>query len=154
MTALLNSELLRQARLAAGITERGLARQLGTSPLRIRRLEAGIGHETLTLGLLVELSAAIAVAPGELLDTDSQRRPQSVASPTPMSLPEARLLHRALDGEIPMVARGLTGAALARLITSGAVTAERPDPTAATRIAASPETLDALDSRPQRDPMT
>lgn len=62
-----------------------------------------------------------------------------------MSLPEARLLHRALDGEISMVARGLAGAALARLIANGTVTAERADPTTATRIAAAPVTLDALD---------
>ena len=143
---LLDTALLRRARIASGYTERGLARHLGTSPLRIRRIESGIAHDTVTIAMLTKLAAAIGVDPAQLLRLNSA--PQPASPGRALSLPEARLLHRALDGEVPMAARGIAGAATAHLLTTGVLIASRSDPTRATTITVAEDVQDALSADP------
>jgi transcriptional regulator with XRE-family HTH domain len=143
-TELLNTQLLRDARIRAGITERGLARQLGTSPLRIRRLEAGIGHDTTTIGMLIALATTLNLEPALLLQVDREpprRRPSSA----PLSLREAKLVHLALSTQLRVTARGSSWAALAQLLDSGALIATRDDPEQRTHISLSATVIDALD---------
>lgn len=146
---LLDTGLLKRARLAAGYTERGLARRLGTSALRIRRIEGGVAHDTITLAMLIDLAAALRLQPAELLNPPGDGPPHPPCpQQRPLSLQEARLLHRALHGKIPMIARGPAGAATAHLIATGVFTATRADPTGATTITAAPEVHDALSPLP------
>ena len=145
---LLDTALLRRARIASGYTERGLARHLGTSPLRIRRIEAGIAHDTVTIAMLTKLAAAIGVDPADLLRPSSAPAPASPAPGRALSLPEARLLHRALHGEVPMAARGIAGTATAHLLTTGVLIASREDPTRATTITVAEDVQDALSAHP------
>lgn len=151
---LLNSTLLRHARIAAGVTERGLARHLGTSSLRIRRIEAGVAHDTVTVSMLVRLAAAIGVEPADLLatpvDTTADTAPEPTVPTRALTIPEARILHRAINGGVPMAARGIAGAATAHLISTGVLVAQRTDPTRATTITVADHVLDALSLTPQR----
>lgn len=145
---LLDSALMRQARLATGFTERGLARHLGTNALRIRRLEAGVAHEAITVDLLVRLAAAIEVDPADLFRPHAATPARRTEPTRALSLSEARVLHRALNGGIPMLARGIAGSATAHLIATGVLVAPLNDPARATAITVADEITAALSPTP------
>lgn len=144
MTALLDTQRLRQARLAAGFTERGIARQLGTSALRIRRLEAGFGHPQVTLDLLTRLAATLDLNPAELLSYTDRPPSRADLGSAPLRLDEARALYRVYAGDHRLAGRGPHGTAQRHLIATGVLTHTRPDPHRAARVELGPATRDEL----------
>lgn len=131
MTLSIDAAALRHHRLAAGFTERALARRVGTSPLTIRRLEAGGDPANLTLRRLSMLCDELGISPTQLLVVDSDTSPTVVDRPPPqraLTLAEATVLLRALHGRQSLIQRGPQGATVAHLVTVGLLDLDRPDP--------------------------
>jgi len=105
-------------------------------------------HGFKLLRLEPKLTAAIGVDPADLLRPSSAPLSASPAPGRALSLPEARLLRRALHGQVPMAARGIAGAATAHLLATGVLIASREDPTRATTITVADDVTDALSAHP------
>jgi transcriptional regulator with XRE-family HTH domain len=67
VTPVLDVELIRSLRLAAGLSRRALADRLGASQTVIRGLKEGADHGSHPLDFLVQLAAALGTTPRALL---------------------------------------------------------------------------------------
>lgn len=76
---LLDTTKLVELRHSRGLSQRAVARALGVSSPTVTRLEAGIGHEQVTLERLRRLAQALATTPRQLLATESGDSPAAEA---------------------------------------------------------------------------
>lgn len=106
---LLDAELLRRLRLEQGLTLHGLAKSIGRTGKCLRAIEAGLNHETITLGDLANLADALGVGPDQLLAAAGASERQHTGSTYESHVlrrHEAKLLLRIMQGELTRAAGG------------------------------------------------
>lgn len=81
-SGLVNGELLRLRRLAAGMSRRQLATVVGSTPVAVKNVETGVSGHLQELQVINALAAAMGLSVGELCGPPQERASRATAEPT------------------------------------------------------------------------